>query len=191
MRIVFIGPPGAGKGTQALRVATHLGVMHLSTGDVLRRARAAGDPIGLQAGEYLDDGRLVPDDIVVKIVADTFASDDSGKGCVFDGFPRTRPQAEALDELLEDTGLGVEAAIEFVAPEDVLFHRLAGRGRADDTEETVRERLRQYAELTTPLSEYYDERGQLARVDAVGSPDEVFARVLAAIERLAWEADAT
>lgn len=183
MRIVFIGPPGAGKGTQALRVASHLGVVHLSTGEVLRRSRANGEPIGVAAGKYLDDGRLVPDDMVCRLVAERLEQDDCRDGCVFDGFPRTRPQAETLDRLLEQSGAGVDAALDFVIPEEELLLRLAGRGRSDDAEATVRERLRHYAELTAPLAEYYEGRGLLSRIDAVGTPDAVFGRILAAIER--------
>ncbi|QDV76223.1 adenylate kinase [Botrimarina mediterranea] len=182
MRVVFIGPPGAGKGTQAVRVAEHLGVKQLSTGDVLRQARDRHEPIGLEAGKYLDKGHLVPDAMVVAIVSDRLAKDDCAKGYLFDGFPRTLGQAEALDDLLVDCGAPLDAAIEFVVPEDELFNRLHDRGRSDDSEATIRERLRHYAVLTAPLAEYYDNRGVLRCVDAVGTPDEVFKRVCDALD---------
>lgn len=188
MRIVFIGPPGAGKGTQSLRLAAARGLVHLSTGDVLRLARARGEAAGLAAARFLDAGELVPDEIVVPLVADRFADDDCRRGCLFDGFPRTLGQAEALDGLLADRGVPLEAAVEFVIPHEELFLRLAKRGRSDDTDETVHARLREYARLTVPLADYYERRGLLRRVDAVGAPDEVFARVSAAIDDLASRA---
>lgn len=185
MRIVFIGPPGAGKGTQALRVAAHLGVAHLSTGEILREACADGRPIGERVQRYLEAGRLVSDDIVLPLVAERLKEDDCRSGCLFDGFPRTRTQAEALDAMLADDPAGRVVAVEFLVPEAELYDRLAGRGRSDDKEATVRERLRQYSETTSPLTDYYDARGLLQRVDAVGAPDDVFARVIEAIEGLA------
>lgn len=187
MRIVFIGPPGAGKGTQSKRVARELGLTHLSTGDFLRKARVAGDPIGIAAGAYLDVGKLVPDELVLKLVADRLSSDGPEAGYLFDGFPRTRAQAEALDELLAERRTPLTAAIEFVVPTDELLRRLSNRGRSDDQDATIRERLRQYDELTAPMSSYYEDRGVLARVDAVGTEEEVFTKVNAAITRLAAE----
>ncbi|MEQ8846948.1 adenylate kinase [Botrimarina sp.] len=184
MRVVFIGPPGAGKGTQSIRIANLLGVTHLSTGEVLRSSRDAGDEVGAQAAEYLSDGRLVPDDVVMRLVTDRLSDAQSKRGYVFDGFPRTLPQAKALDKLLSDRGAPLDAAIQFVVPEDELLLRLTARGREDDTEETIRERLRFYNTLTTPLVEYYEGRGVLRRIDAVGSPDEVFDRVREALDTL-------
>ncbi len=185
MRIVFIGPPGAGKGTQSGHLAEHLGVKNLSTGDVLREARDAGEEIGLKAAEYLDAGELVPDDIVVEIVAQRLGSSDCcQKGYLFDGFPRTLPQAEALDELLEKHSAPLEGALEFIVPLEVLFERLSKRGRSDDDEETIKQRLQIYADMTKPLDEYYENRGILRRIDAVGSEEEVFARLLKAVESL-------
>lgn len=184
MRIVFLGPPGAGKGTQSLRLAEHLGVVHLSTGDVLRQSRSAGHPIGLEAAAYLDQGQLVPDELVVEIVASRLADDDCTRGYLFDGFPRTLPQAEALDKLLDARDAPLEAALEFVVPHEELLKRLSQRGRADDAEETVRQRLRVYAELTRPLANYYDDRGILRGIDAVGTLEEVFGRIMLAVSDL-------
>lgn len=184
MRVVFIGPPGAGKGTQSIRIANHLGVTHLSTGEVLRKSRDAGDEIGAQAAEYLSDGRLVPDDVVMRLVNDRLCSEESKRGYVFDGFPRTLRQAEALDELLAERCAPLDAAIEFVVPEEELMKRLSDRGREDDKEATIRERLRFYNKLTGPLVDYYNRRGVLRKIDAVGTPDEVFARVREALDTL-------
>ena len=182
MRIVFIGPPGAGKGTQSLRVAKKLGVTHLSTGDVLRTARDSGDEIGIKAAEYLEDGRLVPDELVLQLVSDRLVRDACLLGYVFDGFPRTVAQAKALDELLEDRCRPLDAALQFIVPDEELYARLSARGREDDDNETIGERLRFYESLTTPLVNYYEERGILRRIDAVGSPEEAFARVGEALD---------
>lgn len=182
MRVILIGPPGAGKGTQSIRIAEHLDAEHLSTGEVLRQARERGEPIGIEAGKYLDKGQLVPDAMVVALVSDRLAKNDSDQGYLFDGFPRTLGQAESLDLLLAERGIPLDAVIEFVIPEEELFRRLSDRGRSDDSEETIRERLRLYTALTAPLVEYYDKRGVLRRIDALGSPDEVFRRVCEALE---------
>lgn len=184
MRIVFIGPPGAGKGTQSAKLAEHLEVTNLSTGEVLREAREAGEPIGLQAAQYLDSGQLVPDEIVIELVARRLASAECAKGYLFDGFPRTQRQAEELDQLLTERCSPLEGALEFVVPVDVLYERLSKRGRQDDSEETIRERLAIYVESTRPLADYYKSRGILRQIDAVGTEEEVFARLLDAVASL-------
>lgn len=184
MRVVFIGPPGAGKGTQSLRVAESLSLTHLSTGEVLRESRDAGHEVGLEAAKYFETGRLAPDELVLHLVDERLTEKDCQQGYLFDGFPRTLRQAEALDVLLEDRGTPLDAVIEFVIPEAELFKRLSERGREDDSEETVRERLRLYASMTEPLLGYYAGRGVLRKVNALGSPDEVFQRVLTALGEL-------
>lgn len=184
MRVVFIGPPGAGKGTQSVRVATELGLTHLSTGDVLRKSRDDGESIGVEAAKHFESGQLVPDKLVLQLVDDRLTADDCQQGYLFDGFPRTLGQAESLDELLIKRGTPLDAVIEFVIPEAVLFERLSARGREDDGEETVRERLRLYSDMTEPLIGYYMGRGVLRRINALGSPDEIFDRVLSALEEL-------
>jgi adenylate kinase len=184
MRVVFIGPPGAGKGTQAIRLSQKLGVTHLSTGDVLREARRMGTSLGKQAGAYTDHGRLVPDAIVVRLVADRLTGADCKRGYLFDGFPRTLPQAESLDALLARRALPLDLAVEFIAPDDELLRRLSKRGRSDDQEATIRQRLRGYATLTRPIVDYYEKIGILHRVDAVGAVDQVFARLWAAVEQV-------
>lgn len=184
MRVVFIGPPGAGKGTQSVRVANALGLTHLSTGEVLRESRDAGHEVGIEAAKFFEAGRLAPDDLVIKLVDERLNEDDCQKGYLFDGFPRTLPQAEALDRLLEDRGAPLNAVVEFVIPEAELFKRLSARGREDDSEETVRERMRLYASATEPILGYYQGRGVLQKIDALGTPDEVFDRVVAALKKL-------
>lgn len=181
MRIVFIGPPGAGKGTQSLNLAESLGVRRLSTGEVLRESRAAGEPLGIAAAKYLDRGELVPDDVVVRLVAERLEKYDCRDGYLFDGFPRTIEQAQQLDALLGACGAPLDAALEFVIPEDELFARLSKRGRSDDSEDTIRQRLRVYAALTGPLSDYYQTRGLLRRIDAVGTQEQVRGRLTEAL----------
>ncbi len=184
MRVIFIGPPGAGKGTQSERVADSLGLIHLSTGDVLRESRDAGDAIGVEAAKHFEAGLLVPDDLVLKLVDERLSAKDCQQGYLFDGFPRTLRQAEELDVLLSGHGTPLDAVIEFAIPQDELFKRLSARGREDDSEETVRERLRVYAEMTEPLLGYYAGRGVLRRINALGGPDEVYERLLAALKEL-------
>jgi adenylate kinase len=181
MRIVFIGPPGAGKGTQSLRVAAHLNLKHLSTGDVLREVRKSAHPDSAEVGKHLDAGQLVPDELVVRLVDARLCAHDCDQGYLFDGFPRTLRQAEALDKLLGSRNTPLDCAVEFVIPHDELFRRLSKRGRADDSDATVRERLRIYNAMTEPLVDYYDRRGVLIRIDAMGTPDGVFERLCDAI----------
>jgi adenylate kinase len=183
MRIVFLGPPGAGKGTQAARVAQRLSVPHLSTGDMLREATRLQTPLGRQAAEHMNAGRLVPREIVEALVDERLAQADCADGYLLDGFPRTLEQAENLDEKLVLRGGGVDLAVYLDVPEDALLARLASRGRADDAEEVVRERLAQYDKLTRPLVDYYRGRGVLREVDGLGTPDEVFSRILSVVGR--------
>lgn len=182
MRIVFIGPPGAGKGTQAQRLKDFLGVAHLSTGDALREAFQAGTTLGKQAASYFQVGKLVPDHVVVGVVAERLAQPDCETGCLFDGFPRTAAQAQALDAILTECGIPLDLVIALDIPEEVVFQRLASRGRPDDNVSTIRERLEQYRSLTVPLVEYYERQGILRRIDGTGSPDQVFARIKSVVE---------
>ena len=181
--VALLGPPGSGKGTQAMRVRDELGFAPLSTGDLLRAARAAGTELGRRAAEYMDRGDLVPDELIVAVVRDAIASLD-GTPILLDGFPRTVAQADALARVLRDRGRELTAAVLIDVPDDVVVERISGRrqGREDDRPETVRERLRVYHRQTEPLVGYYDERGQLRRVDGAGDPDAVAAGVRDALE---------
>ena len=182
MRMVFIGPPGAGKGTQAERLVTTYKMAHLSTGDMLRAARDAKTDVGVRAEKYMSSGALVPDDIIVAIIAERLQSPDCQEGYLLDGFPRTIAQAEALDQMLDEKGTPLDVVLELQVAEEELFRRLAGRGRADDTPEVIRQRLVAYRKQTEPLLEYYGQRGLLKSIDGLGGVDEVFGRATAVLE---------
>ncbi len=182
MRMVFIGPPGAGKGTQAERLVRTYGMAHLSTGDMLRAARDAKTPVGIQADKYMSAGALVPDDIIISIIAERLESPDCAQGYLLDGFPRTIAQAEALDQMLAEKRTPLDVVLELQVPEEELFRRLAGRGRADDTPEVIRQRLVAYRNQTAPLLEYYGKRGTLKSIDGVGTVDEIFERARKVLE---------
>lgn len=183
-RIIFIGPPGAGKGTQAERIRDHYGVAWVSTGDMFRAAVAEGTPMGLAAKEHMDAGTLVPDDVVVGMTLERLAQPDCASGVLLDGFPRTVAQADALDIALDDAPIDVVVHLD--VPDAVLVERLAKRadveGRADDNIETVRNRLAVYAEETAPVVDYYRAKGVLRSVDGVGDVDTITERIRAAID---------
>ena len=181
MRIVLLGPPGAGKGTQAVKLAEKLGVPQISTGDLFRHNITAGTKLGLEAKKYLDAGDLVPASLTNALVDDRLNDADVSEGFILDGFPRTVEQAGALKEMLARRSLKLDAVLEFRVPEDELVARLAGRGRADDTEDVIRNRMKVYREETAPLLDYYT--SELKTIDAVGSLDEVFARSLQSLGR--------
>jgi adenylate kinase len=176
VRIVLLGPPGAGKGTQAVKIAEKLGVPQISTGDLFRHNISTGTPLGLEAKKYLDAGDLVPASLTNALVDDRLNDADVTGGFILDGFPRTVEQAEALHDMLERRNLKLDAVLEFRVPEEELVARLAGRGRADDTEDVIRNRFKVYRDETAPLLDYYTH--ELKTVDAVGSLDEVFTRAL-------------
>jgi adenylate kinase len=182
MRLVLLGPPGAGKGTQAVRLAEHFQSADVATGDIFREQVASGTPLGRIAQEYLDSGDLVPDEVVIAMVMERISEPDCANGFVLDGFPRTVAQAEALDRRLESAGNPLEAALFFEIEELELFRRLAGRSaalhRSDDTEQTIRHRLEVFANKTRPLVNYYERSGALVRIDAVGDVEEVTRRIL-------------
>ncbi|MBI5318369.1 adenylate kinase [Bradyrhizobium sp.] len=194
MRLILLGPPGAGKGTQAQRLVDKYGIVQLSTGDMLRAAVAAGTPVGLKAKDIMASGGLVPDDIVISIIADRIEQPDAANGFILDGFPRTVPQAAALDELLKQKKMKLDAVVELKVNEGALLQRVENRAaetrargeevRADDTPEVLAKRLASYRAQTEPLIDYYSERRSLLTVDGMMSIDgvtEEISRVLSAI----------
>ena len=185
MQLVFIGPPGAGKGTQAERLIEKYKLAHLSTGDMLRAARDAGTEVGKKANEYMSSGQLVPDDVIVAIIEERLAQPDCQQGYLLDGFPRTIAQAEALDAMLQQKETALDVVLELKVPEEELFNRLAGRGRADDTPDVIRQRLVAYREQTEPLLDYYTKKGLLKSIDGLGSIDDIFGRVTEILDPLA------
>ncbi len=209
--VILLGAPGAGKGTQAKILSQELGILHISTGDILRANVAAGTELGAKAKGHMDRGDLVPDDLIVDMVAARLQEDDCANGVLLDGFPRTLPQAEALTRVLEQTGRGEARALAIEVTEEELVRRLSGRRvcrdcahvfhvdnlpegqvscpdcggglyqRSDDSPEPIRQRLQVYARQTEPLLEYYEEQGELLRVEGTGTPEGVAERALAAL----------
>lgn len=184
-RLVLLGPPGAGKGTQAVRLAEHLGVPAISTGDIFRANIKGGTDLGRTAQEYTARGELVPDSVTNAMVRDRLAQADAAGGFLLDGYPRNVAQVAELDAILADAGLALDAALEITADADVVVERLLKRaeieGRADDTEPVIRHRLDVYAEQTAPISGVYADRDLLVQVDGIGQVDEVTERLLAAL----------
>jgi adenylate kinase len=217
VRLVLVGPPGAGKGTQAEFIAAHLAVPKISTGDIFRANVSQGTPLGLEAKRYMDDGKLVPDEVTINMVRDRLAEPDAGDGFLLDGFPRTIAQAEALDRELQQLGRGLTAALLIEADEDEIVRRISGRRisksgrvyhiefdppkregrcdvdgsqlvqREDDKPETIRKRLQVYRDQTAPLIDYYDQRGLLRRFDGSRSPTEVHDHIRATVATLRLE----
>ncbi|HEX2258813.1 MAG TPA: adenylate kinase [Actinomycetota bacterium] len=213
MRLVFLGPPGAGKGTQAARVARHLGIPHIATGDIFRQAVEAGTPIGLRVKEVMDHGELVSDEMTNEVVRERMALDDTENGFVLDGYPRNVEQALAFEENLKELGVKLDKVIKFMVNGPAIVQRLSGRRicplcktvyhfvthppqydevcdndgtrlvkREDDQPETVERRLEVYGKLTKPLYDFYDERGLLHQVDALGTTNQVFERLIGIIQ---------
>ena len=178
MRIVLLGAPGSGKGTQAALLVQHLGVPHISTGEVLRSAVAAGSDLGVQAKAVIDRGELVSNEIMLALIEERLSRDDLSDGFILDGYPRNIPQAGALDALLDRLGQPVDEALQIDVDVEMVVTRIAKRaaeeGRSDDSENTVRHRMEIYAEQTAPVVDYYAQRGVLSRVLGEGTIEEVF-----------------
>ncbi|MBW1878735.1 MAG: adenylate kinase [Deltaproteobacteria bacterium] len=205
MRIIFIGPPGAGKGTQATKIVERYQIPHISTGDMFRAAVTAGTPLGRKADEFMKAGKLVPDEVTIGLVRERIAQDDASKGFLLDGFPRTVPQAEALGGALDEDGLRLDAVLLLEVPDELIVQRITGRRsdpetgaiyhiefnpppaevadrvtqRKDDTEVAVISRLDAYHAQTAPLVPFYDARSVLVRVNGVGAPAEIAERITA------------
>lgn len=189
MRLILLGPPGAGKGTQAQRIQDRFGACQLSTGDMLRAAVAAGTPVGLIAKDIMERGELVPDEVVVNIISERIDAPDCARGFILDGFPRTVAQAEALDALLADKDMALDAVVELAVDESILVERIEKRAReteggprADDNVEALRKRLEVYREQTAPLIDYYEGTGLLKRVDGMADIDTVSAEIVGMLE---------
>lgn len=207
MRMILVGPPGAGKGTQAARLVDTYSIPHISTGDMLRAAVKAGTELGKRADGFMKAGDLVPDELVIAMVVERLGADDCKPGFMLDGFPRTRPQAEALAKALDEASLGLDAVVLIEVDDSLIVERIVGRRndpetgriyhmkfdpppaevaerlvqRKDDTEEACRARLSKYHSETAPIVPFYEEAGLLRRVDGVGSPDEVEVRIKASL----------
>jgi adenylate kinase len=183
--LVLLGAPGSGKGTQAARLKEYLDVPHISTGELLRAAVAAGTPLGLQAKEVMEAGGLVSDDVVLGMLEERLLKPDTGNGFILDGYPRNLAQANALAALLKKLGQPIDIAVQLDVDTELLVERLAGRakaeGRADDSPESVRKRLGVYESQTAPVVDYYRSLGKLAHLNGVGTLDEVFTRITEAL----------
>lgn len=179
MRLLFIGPPGAGKGTQAGKVAARLGIPHVSTGEMFRDHVSRGTDLGRKVEAIMAAGDYVPDEITVAMLSERISQDDAEGGFILDGFPRTEAQVESLDRLLGESGL--DQVVVFEVDEDELTDRLLARGRTDDTEDTIRARFKIYLEQTQPLIDVYSARGLTVPVDGIGDVDEVTERILSVI----------
>jgi adenylate kinase len=189
LKILLLGPQGAGKGTQGKLISAEYGLPHIATGDILRAAMANGTDLGRQVKPIYDSGALVPDDVMIALIRERLISDDAAHGFVLDGFPRTAVQAEALDEMLDEIGRPLSVVLEFQLPEKVSIERLTRRaeeeGRADDTPESIRNRLRLYHEQTEPLIEHYRARGNLVGIPADRPIEDVFDEIQKALEQAA------
>jgi adenylate kinase len=184
MRLVFIGPPGVGKGTQSERLVSHLGIIHLSTGEMLRQACSEQSELGRKADRFMESGQLVPDELMLELVSQRLQSPDCQAGYLLDGFPRTLGQAATLDKSLAEHGTPLDLVLELTADAEELVRRLAARGRKDDQPDIVRRRLEEYERQTAPLHNYYSRQGLLRTVDGQGSPEEVFVRIKAIVDDL-------
>lgn len=187
LNIVLFGPPGAGKGTQSENLIKNYNLLHISTGDLFRKHLGEGTELGKRAKGYMDEGKLVPDQLVVDMVDDKMQEDHDREGTIFDGFPRTIPQAEALDRLLESKGMPIAVTVMLDVPDDELIARLMERGktsgRSDDQDKSkIETRLKVYKDETLPVANYYKEQGKLAVVDGVGSINDIFERITEAVD---------
>lgn len=189
LNVVLFGPPGAGKGTQSANIIEKYHLIHLSTGDMLRAERASGSELGNRVQQIMDSGQLVSDAIVIELIRARLVANPTAGGFIFDGFPRTVPQAQALDVLLTEQGTGITCMVSLQVPEEELVSRLVKRGqesgRADDTEETIRKRIHVYTNETLPVAGYYSQQHKLHEIEGVGSVDEIFGHICAVLDKAA------
>ncbi len=190
MNVVLFGPPGAGKGTQSEKMIESYNLVHLATGDLLRKEISEGTELGLKAKELIDQGKLVPDDVVIGMIEQQIKTHPDSAGFIFDGFPRTKEQAEALDKLMEREGTKIDGMLALQVPEEELVKRLVERGktsgRSDDTDEDViRSRIQEYEEKTASLADYYEEQGKFYPIEGVGGIEEIFGRIQKVMHQLA------
>ncbi len=187
-RMLIIGPPGSGKGTQAERICGELGIVAISTGDIFRANVKGETPLGLEAKKYMDNGDFVPDSVTNRMVRDRLAQSDVAEGFLLDGYPRTSPQVDELDDILASAEVSLDVVVQLTAADEELVKRLLGRaletGRSDDTEDVIRHRLDLYREQTEVVVSRYAERGILAKVDGLGEMDDVAARIMEAIKQV-------
>ena len=185
MRLILLGPPGSGKGTQSVRLKEKLGISHISSGDLLRDAVKRETELGKQAKEFMEAGKLVPDELVLGMMRERLEADDCRGGFLLDGFPRTVAQARALSKMLEEDRIPLDHVVSLDVDDEELLSRIRGRreaeGRSDDNEETARERLAVYESETKPLLDFYREAALLQEVDGIGTPDEIFGRIVACV----------
>ncbi len=178
MYLIILGPPGAGKGTQSVLIAQKLGLKHLSTGEILRKAVTEGTPLGLKAKEVMDAGNLVSDDIMIGIIKEAISADDAKKGFILDGFPRTIEQARELDNIMESLGYDTAKVINITLDDNELIRRMLGRGRVDDTEDTIKNRLNVYKAQTAPVKEHYRPKSAVFDIFGIGSISEINSKIL-------------
>jgi adenylate kinase len=182
MRLIFLGPPGAGKGTQAALLAERWKIPHISTGEILRQAVADQTPLGVKAQSYMDNGELVPDTLVIALIEERLQQPDTQPGWILDGFPRNVPQAESLGELLNSIDQPCDRSLNFEVPTEILVARMLGRGRKDDNETTIRRRLEVYLEQTAPVIDFYHQHNCLTVVDGNRSVEEIQRELQAVLE---------